>query len=208
MSGLLIVSETRIYRDGLRDSLAANGEFEPVVTARNRGDALPLLTQLPISIVLVDTAGSDTEHLLRSIATLQPEVQVLVLGLQAEREDVLRYAHSGIAGYLLKDGSLDDLHKAIRLVQRGELLCSPSLAGELLDQVCRLSARSADRHRAIDLTAREVELSRLVAEGLSNKEIALALDISVATTKSHVHHILGKLGVSRRADIRRWVVSH
>jgi len=205
MSGLLVVSATRIYREGLRDSLAALDEFNPIFTARTRQDVWRCLRANNIEVVLVDIASDEVVLMLKMISASHPDVLALVLGLEVEREEVMEYASAGIAGYLLKDGSLEDLVEAIRLVRRGELLCSPSVAGSLLNEVCRLSAKPAVRHRTDELTLRELELARLINEGLSNKEIAAELNISIATTKSHVHHILEKLGVSRRADIRRWV---
>ena len=128
--------------------------------------------------------------------------KVVVLGIAEERETVLTLATEGIHGYLDKDAPLDDLVTTIQRARRNELACSPAIAGTLLQQVSLLSARKPARLGVDELTGRERELAQLIIEGLSNKEIAARLNISVATVKSHVHHILDKLGVHRRGKVR------
>jgi DNA-binding NarL/FixJ family response regulator len=112
--------------------------------------------------------------------------------------ELLRFAEAGIAGYVTRTASSADLVTAIESADRGEAVCSPRAAAALLDHVANLAADAAEPDGA--LTARELEILALIDEGLSNKEIAGRLFISVPTVKSHVHNILRKLGASRRGQ--------
>jgi DNA-binding NarL/FixJ family response regulator len=113
--------------------------------------------------------------------------------------DVLTCAEIGISGYVTRDGSLCDVVSAITAAVRGEVRCSPKIAGLLFRRVAALSTERRG-HSAGGLTARETQIVRLLQEGLSNKMISRSLGIECATVKNHVHSILGKLGVHRRAD--------
>src|SRR5262249_26134757 len=127
---------------------------------------------------------------LQAIARSAPEVRVIVLGVNDAEEEVVRYAEAGAAGYLLQDGSLNELVATIVSVAEGETLCSPRVAAALLR---RLAALAADRHSSVAharLTAREQEIMQLVGHGLSNKQIAQRLSIEIWTVKNHVHNIL------------------
>ena len=173
-----------------------------MVSAASRAEAWQVLTEQSMHIALVDGHCDNLTGLLAMLHAAPNPPKVVVLGIAEERNTVLALASEGIHGYLDKDAPLDDLVTAIRHARRDELACSPAIAGSLLRQVSRLSTRQPGRPRLDELTCRERELAQLIVEGLSNKEIASRLDISVATVKSHVHHILEKLGVHRRSKVR------
>src|SRR5262249_53779881 len=124
----------------------------------------------------------------------------------------LTLAESGVTGYISRDGSLDDLIDVVAAACRGELVCSPRLAGGLARRPARVAAADGEfGGRGALRTFRERDLIRLVDEGKSNKEIARDLNIELATVKNHIHRILSKLGVRRRGEaaalVRRWTMS-
>jgi DNA-binding NarL/FixJ family response regulator len=126
---------------------------------------------------------------------------VVVLAASEAEPDLVRLAEAGVSGFVLHDQSVEQLAAVIYGVTRGEASCPPRLAAALLQRVSALAARTPYQADEGALTTRELEIATLVAEGLSNKEIARRLHITLATTKNHVHSILKKLQVTRRADV-------
>ena len=136
---------------------------------------------------------------MRALRDARPDAHVVALGVPEDESEVIACAEAGAAGLVTLEGSLDDLEAMLESVGRGETLCSPRVAAALLRRVAAL----ADDHAASGharLTAREREIVQLVDRGLSNKEIARELQIELTTVKNHVHNILDKLHVRRRAD--------
>jgi DNA-binding NarL/FixJ family response regulator len=140
-------------------------------------------------------------------ATL-PEARVVVLAIAETEENVLAWAEAGIAGYVPNTASVSDLTSLIGQISRGEQTCPSRIAGSLLRRVAAVGRGAGPASAAPPLTRRECEILRLVCAGLSNKDIARRLSISVGTTKSHVHNLLGKLSVQRRAEVTRLYAAH
>jgi two-component system nitrate/nitrite response regulator NarL len=113
---------------------------------------------------------------------------------------VLSCAQIGIAGYVTRDGSLEDVVAAIRAAARGEVHCSPKVAGSLFRRIETLSTSRPRRFTNGELTVREVQILKLIQEGMSNKMISRTLGIELATVKNHVHNLLVKLGLHSRAE--------
>ncbi len=126
-------------------------------------------------------------------------MSVVALGLKAEPE-LLTYAEAGIMGYVTEDASLDELIGVIRSAARGELICSPRLAGGLVRRLAALAAAHTHDSLKVRLTTREHQILALLEQNLTNKDIANHLGIEVATIKNHVHNLLHKLGVHRRHE--------
>lgn len=199
---ILVVAETRVYRDLLADALR---RLPDVVVVEPAGDAAAARDRIANDhpqIALVDTGGARGTHALRLIASSQPNVPVIALAVPESEGEIVRLAEAGVAGYVTRDASLDELVEIIRGVLRGEAMCSPRMASTLLRRIAELSA--ARRYELPgaqpNLTSRELEIVNLIAEGLSNKEIASRLYIELPTVKNHVHNILLKLHVHRRND--------
>ena len=125
---------------------------------------------------------------------------MVALGVADADDHVLGCAEAGVAGYVPRDASLDDLVAVIESAFRGEAICSPRIAGSLLRRIATLAAGQNGTMPLAHLTGREREIVRLIDRGLSNKEIARDLGIEVATVKNHVHNILEKLQVRRRGE--------
>jgi DNA-binding NarL/FixJ family response regulator len=125
---------------------------------------------------------------------------VIALGCPENDAEMIACAEAGVCGFVPPDASVSDLLAAIQGAVDGELLCTPKMAGVLLRRVTALAAGRPLDAPASSLTMRELEVVRLIDQGLSNKQIALQLEIELSTVKHHVHHILEKLEVARRSE--------
>jgi two-component system, NarL family, nitrate/nitrite response regulator NarL len=194
---VFIVSDVRLYREGLADLLGRISRIEVVGATGGADEGTEQVRDLQPDVVLLDTGtgGVAAAHYLLGPA---PTTRVVALAAPESEEDVIALAEAGVLGYVTRDQSLDDLVMTIESVARGEMVCSPWMATVLVKRVQALAAdRPPPPH---GLTAREVEILELVAQGLANKEIAARLYIELTTVKNHVHNILGKLGVTRREE--------
>jgi two-component system nitrate/nitrite response regulator NarL len=198
-----IIADIRLYRESLLEVLTKRG-VEVVATADSEAPTDDLGDPRP-ELVLVDTAVADCTATLRRLAQRFPQADVVAIGVPETEHHVLACAEAGVAGYVPREGSLDDLVDTIRNVARGESLCSPTIAASLLRRVATLAAQQ--RPDTDPLTVRELQIVELIHQGLSNKQIAGQLCIELSTVKNHVHNILEKLQVRRRADAAARVMS-
>lgn len=199
MIRVAVVSEIRLYRDGLAQMLGTDGRFDVVGTVTSYDDGLARIAELAPEVALVDLAAADGPGLVHALLEQAPSVKVLALGIDETEAGVIPLAEAGIAGFVTREATLDDLLLTVESAARGEALCSPRTIALLLE---RVAALSGERRRTAteDLTSREREILALVDQGFSNKEIALQLTIQVATVKNHIHNILEKLHVARRGE--------
>jgi len=198
----LIVSPVRLLRDGLTMLLRQYPRVEAARTAASAADALGVLREFPATLVLLDIGWPDWPETLRQISTASAGVQVLGFAATDPEQDVLVYAAAGITGFVSRDASIEDLFDALDRAMRGELLCSPRVAGAMFRQLTTLAGAldvELDVER-VQLTGREREIMQFIDAGLSNKEIAQRLRMGVSTVKNHVHRILEKLQVTRRGE--------
>ncbi len=200
MISVLIVADIRLYREGLAQVVERQPQFRLAGTAADADSALATMRAHPPDVVLVDMAMADGSTLVRSIRELAPDVKVVALSVAETEGDVCACAEAGVAGYVLRQASLPDFVAALESATRGEALFSPRMAASLLRRVATLAATQVVGPGQIRLTPREREIIELVDEGLANKDIARRLGIEVATVKNHVHNILEKLRVHRRAE--------
>lgn len=189
---LLIVDDHPVVRAGLVGMLAGWPEFVVVGEAVDGVEALQKCIELHPDVVLMDLRmpRMDGVTAIEHIRRQWPEVHVLVLTTYDTDADILRAIEAGATGYLLKDAPREELYRAIRAAARGETVLAPPVATKLM---ARMRHPGEER-----LSARELEILTLVAQGKSNKEIARHLHISQATVKSHLLNIYEKLGVSDR----------
>jgi two-component system, NarL family, nitrate/nitrite response regulator NarL len=199
MLSILIVSEVRLYREGLSELLAHEHSLRVIGTATRAEETLHKVFELSPAVVVLDQALPESLTLSRALGQLRPDIRIVALGVPDDEEALLAFAEAGIAGYVPREGSVTDLIETVELAARGELQCSPQLAGTILRRLAWRAAAGSDLPRS-PLTARESAVGRLIDQGLSNKEIAVRLGIEVATVKNHVHNLLEKLHVHRRAE--------
>jgi two-component system, NarL family, nitrate/nitrite response regulator NarL len=200
MTRVLILAEVGVHRETLGRALAGDHRIDVVGAAGGLEEALAALEALDPDIVLVDGPSPKGLDAVRALVAASPDVKVIALAVPEVERDVIALAEAGAAGYVARESSTDDLVTVVESVSRGETLCSPEIAATLLRRVGTLA-----RERQLDpiegrLTARELDVLRLIEEGKSNKEIASALSIELPTVKNHVHRILGKLNVQRRTE--------
>lgn len=193
-----IVTEVCLYREGLASSLARRAETEVVGTAAALAEAVELVRRERPDVLLLDMATADAPRLVRGAREAHPDARVVALAIVETEEVVLRCAEAGVAGYVSRNASLDDLVDTLGSVARGELVCSRTIAGSLFRRVGALSGPREDPALA-RLTPREREIAALIGQGLSNKEIARRLRIGLSTVKNHVHNLLDKLQVPGRS---------
>jgi two-component system, NarL family, nitrate/nitrite response regulator NarL len=198
MIRLFIVADVRLYREGLAHCLAT--DYDVVGTAAGGGEALEAVAGLSPDVVLIDVATPDSLRTIRVLAEVAPRSKVLALAVPETEQHVIRCAEAGMAGYVSRDASVADLVSAIRNVACGETVLSPQMTASLLRRVAVLAAERPPERQRQELTLRELEIVDLIDQGLSNKQIARRLVIEEATVKNHVHNLLGKLGVHRRAE--------
>lgn len=205
MIRVLIVDDQAIVRQGLRAMLQAEPDLTVVGEAEGGEQALGLVRALAPDIVLMDVRmpGMDGLAALEQIKSCAPRVSVIMVTLYDNPEYLFRAVALGAAGYVLKDASRAELLRAVRVTAEGGAIVAPSLMPQLLREVAHPSRSLAacaglPAHDA--LSPRELEVLRLMAEGLTNQEIAERLILSPTTIKSHVQSIMDKLGASDRTQ--------
>jgi two-component system nitrate/nitrite response regulator NarL len=194
---VVVVSDVRLYREGLASLLGRSGRFEVVASAPGPHEAAAHVRNGQTDVVVVDVGGGNVDAA-RQLLDATPDARLVVLAGPDEGEDVVALAEAGVLGYVTRDFSVDNLGATIESVARNEMVCDPWIATLLVRRVRELATdRAEPSHR---LTAREAGILQLIAEGLSNPEIASRLHIELTTVKNHVHNILEKLGAKTRAE--------
>ncbi|HYW90100.1 MAG TPA: response regulator transcription factor [Chloroflexota bacterium] len=203
---VLIVDDHGVVREGLRAYLELEPDIQVVGEARDGTEAVRRALELSPDVVLMDLVmpNMDGVDATTRIKEQQPAVHVIVLTSFLEDDRVVPAIKAGATSYLLKDVAASDLARAIRGARAGQAQLHPEVARRLMQQVT--APRKPDA--GAQLTEREREVLRLLAEGRSNKEIARALVVSERTVKGHVSNILGKLGLQDRTQAALYAVRH
>lgn len=207
---VLIADDQALFRRGLYVVLGTEPDIEVVAEAENGEDAVGRAEELAPDVVLMDVrmprvSGIDAA---RRIRDALPSTRILMLTVSDEEDDLYEAIKAGANGYLLKEISVEEVAEAIRAVVQGQSLISPSMASKLLNEFNSLAKRAAQRepYPAPALTGRELEVLKLVARGMSNKEVADHLFISENTVKNHVRNILEKLHLHSRMEAVMYAV--
>jgi DNA-binding NarL/FixJ family response regulator len=201
---VFLIEDNRLLRDGLAAMLGAQG-LKVIATARSGGEALRQVTRFKPSIVLLDSAIGDRDSLtlVEAVRKVSPDIKVIVMHLLAGHEDIVAFVRAGVSGFIMKDASVAEFVATIRSVADGHSVLPPLMATTLFSHVA-LQAVSRGKHSAkaaVRMTARERQVIGSIAEGLSNKEIAVRLGVATHTVKSHVHNILEKLALHTRLEV-------
>ncbi len=199
---VFVLDEIRIYREGLTDLLRQAG-VDVVGNAADVSAAVAALEVCPADLVLLDVGGAEGVAAIGMLLDRLPDAAVIAFGLAGTEEEVIACAELGASGYVTREDALEDLVRTIETVDGGGMPCSPQIAAALMRRLARRTSDASSERRA-RLTRREREVVDLIDEGLSNKQIAQRLVIEVATVKNHVHNVLEKLGVHRRAEAAAW----
>jgi two-component system nitrate/nitrite response regulator NarL len=196
---LLVASHIRLYREALERVLGEAQEIVLVGAAASAVDAVEQVRLLMPDVALLDMAMGEAFSVARQIQRLAGESRIVALGMSESESEVLSCAQIGIAGYVTRDGSVCDMLAAIEAAARGEVHCSPKIAGSLFRRIATLSSGRTGASPAA-LTARETQILKLLQQGMSNKMISRSLGIGLPTVKNHVHNVLTKLGIHRRTE--------
>jgi two-component system nitrate/nitrite response regulator NarL len=197
---VLVATHIRLYCEGLERVLRESPEFALVGTACSAAAAIEEAERLGADVALLDMAMTDAFAVAKEVARGGGRAKIVALGMPDDETEVLSCVQIGIAGYVTRDGSVGDVVAAIKAAARGEVHCSPKIAGSLFRRIAALSSERSARTVPGGLTAREAQILKLVQEGMSNKMTSRTLGIELPTVKNHVHSILVKLGVHRRAE--------
>ena len=207
-TSVLLVDDQQLVRTGFRMILADEPDIEVVGEAANGREALdaagrlrPDVVVMDIRMPVMDGVEATAELVRRADGTDGP--RILVLTTFDADENAVQALRAGASGFLLKDVTPEEFVKAIRVIASGEALIAPSVTRRLLARFARLSVPADETHgeKLKELTEREREVLKLVAHGLSNREIAERLVLAEPTVKTHVSHLLIKLGLRDRAQL-------
>ena len=206
---IMIVDDHEVVRLGLRGLLERQPGWQVVAEASTADEAVDRALELRPDVVVMDIrlAGSSGIEACRRIISEIPETKVIMLTSYAEDELLFDAIAAGAAGYVLKQIGSDELVRAIETVGRGEALLDPSLTRRVLARV-REAARKEAFAAFTDLTEQELRVLALISEGKTNREIAESLYLGEGTVRNYVSNILGKLGVSNRAEAAAYAVEH
>jgi DNA-binding NarL/FixJ family response regulator len=205
---VVLVDDHDLFRTGLRNLLEEQG-VDVVGEAANGQTALRLVADLAPDVVIMDLnmPGMSGVDATRQMAALAPLTRVVVLTISVDDADVMNAVMAGACGYLLKDSSIQQLVEGIRAAAEGESLISPQIAGKVLQHLrAHTSSRDAAETIRAELSDREIEVLKLIANGKDNAEIARELFISPKTVKNHISNILMKLQIENRIQAAVYAV--
>jgi len=201
---VLIADDQALFRRGLHVVLGTEDGIEVVAEAENGEEAVEKARELAPDVVLMDVRMPKLNGIeaARQIRAEEPSTKILMLTVSDEEDDLYEAIKAGANGYLLKEISVEEVAESIRAVVQGQSLLSPSMASKLLTEFNAMVKRAEDKQQFSGpvLTNRELEVLRLVAKGMSNREIATDLYISENTVKNHVRNILEKLHLHNRME--------
>jgi DNA-binding NarL/FixJ family response regulator len=196
-----ILAANRLLREALSRTFKIRSDIEVVGSSENAGYGLDAIASIRPDVVLVNGAmsGFNWAGFIPEARRVSVETRVVIFGMQENPEELFRSIRAGAVGFLLSEASATELVTAVRSVARGEAVCPPSLSMSLFSYVARQASVPSPMLRATHgLTRREQQLLPLIAQGLTNKEIASNLCLSEQTVKNHIHRILRKSGSEDR----------
>ncbi len=208
---IAIVSGVRFLREGLADVFERDSRVSVVRLCADLFEVAALGPALDADIVLLDATIPESAAAVRRAIEIVPGMRVVVIAVREIEDDVIAWAEAGVIGYVPSTAALTDLGRLIVDIDSGRQVCSSRVAAGLLRRIALGGMPAGGRSASAPgptLTKRERQAAQLIRTGLSDKEIARQLNISLATTKSHVHNLLGKLSLQRRSQVAEWLREH
>ncbi len=206
---VILADDHVLFRQALRHLLEMEFDIKVVAEASDGASAIALVDQLHPDVVLLDISMPAMDGIIATARLREeyPDIGIIILTMFAEDTHIIRAIRAGANGYLLKNSDSTRVIEAIRAVSRGQSILEPSLVAKLLDEFRKMSDVRAPTNVS-GLTDRELELLRLVARGLSNKEIASTLELAESTVKNRLSILFEKLSVKDRTQAAIYAMSH
>ena len=197
---LLLFEDNRLLREGLVALLNNQPDFEVVAAFGDSENAVQKVREWNAQVVLLDPG---LRQVVEQVKQESPEIKLIVMDLFPAQAEIVYFIKAGVCGFILKDANIDDFLRTIRSVAAGANVLPPPMATSLFSQIAEQAVREgkAELIEAVRMTKREREIIQLIAEGLSNKEIAQKLNLATFNIKSHVHNILEKLALHTRLQV-------
>jgi Response regulator containing a CheY-like receiver domain and an HTH DNA-binding domain len=205
---ILVIEDNRVLRDGITAMLNEQADMHVVATIGSGNNVLLKASQTKPHVILMDVGLKNFKEssVVESIKKKMPEIKVIGMGFVPTQSDIVEFVEAGASGFILKVATVKEFLGTIRSVAQGVKVLPPSLAGSLFSHVIELALKKNKGKitNAVRMTKREREIIVLIADGLSNKEIAQQLNIATHTVKSHVHNIMEKLALHTRLQIAKY----
>jgi DNA-binding NarL/FixJ family response regulator len=206
---ILVIEDNRVLRDGITTMLNRQADMHVAATIGSGNNVLLKASQTKPHVILMDVGMKDFKEssVIESVRKHMPEAKVIGMGFVPSQSDIVEFVEAGASGFILKDATVKEFLGTIRSVAQGAKVLPPLLTGSLFSHVIELALkkRKGKLTNAVRMTRREREIIVLIADGLSNKEIAQRLNIATHTVKSHVHNIMEKLALHTRLQIAKFI---
>ena len=205
---IVLADDHVMFRQGIKNILEGAGDLEVVGEAGDGLKLLELLKKVAPDLVILDISMPNLRGLeaTREIKMISPDVKVLILTMHKDKEYVYYAVSAGAEGYLLKEDADTELFAAVEKIRQGEHYISPLLSGKLTHELIQASHKGQETSPSDPLTTREREVLKLIAEGISNKEIADLLFISIRTVEHHRASIMQKLNIKQTANLVKYAI--
>ena len=206
---LLVIEDNRLLREGITSMIKEQSDLKVVAGLGTSENIIKKINLLKPNVALLDLGlrSQNSLQVVKSIKKNFTAVKIIVMDLVPVQEEVLEFVQAGVSGFILKDATVDDFLRTIRYVGNGNKVLPPRLTDSLFSQIVEHAVRgprSSSLIKSVRMTKREKQVIELIADGLTNKEIAQKLHLSTYTVKSHVHNILEKLALHTRVQIAKY----
>lgn len=206
----MVIEDNRLLREGITGMINEQSDLKVVAALGTSENILNKIKTLKPTVALLDLGlrSQNSLKVVKSVKKNSSGVKIIVMDLVPVQEEILEFVQAGVSGFILKDATVSDFLKTIRSVAQGNKVLPPHLTGSLFSQIVEHaingSKRSSLIKSSVRMTKRERQVIELIADGLTNKEIAQNLHLSTYTVKSHVHNILEKLALHTRVQIAKY----
>jgi DNA-binding NarL/FixJ family response regulator len=205
---LLLIEDNSLLRDGIFSILKVHKDIVIIAASGDGRNTLVKIKQLKPNVILLDLGlrSQNSLHVVEIVKKDFPDAKIIVMDLAPVQADILQYVKAGANGFILKDASLNDFLITIRTVAEGSTVLPPLLVDSLFSQIVDHAVREGNSKlkEAVRMTAREREVIGFLGEGLTNKDIAQKIHVSMYTVKSHIHNIMEKLALHTRLEIANY----